>query len=282
MRIPNLVLRAVSALALAAGRETRGEELLLWPNGAPGSEARRHEAQQAEDWWIANIHAPSLTLFRPQPQRARRSAVIIMPGGGHRQLVFHGEGVEPARFLARRGFSAFALKYRLAREPGSPYSLDDARADAQRAVRWVRHHAQRFDIDAQRVGVMGWSAGGELAAMISYGDSEGDAAARDPIDRHSARPNFQIVIYPGAAGVPLSLPADAPDTFLLAAADDPEATRTVQQLHALYRAAHKPVQLHLLERGGHGFNMGQRSKERAVRRWPELLSAWLDRNAVGS
>jgi acetyl esterase/lipase len=258
-----------------AGCKPRGEELPLWPEGAPGAEARRHEPERAKDWWIANIHAPSLTLFRPDPARTRHTAVIILPGGGHRALVFQGEGVEPARFLARRGFTAFALKYRLAHQSGSPYTLEDARADALRAVRWVRYHAQRFDLDPTKVGVMGWSAGAELTALLSYGNSAGDAHAPDPIDRLNARPSFQIAIYP-VRGVPKALPADAPATFLLAAVDDPEAAETVRQLHALYRAAQKPAVLHLLPSGGHGFNMGQRSKERAVREWPKLLEAWLD------
>ena len=203
-----------------------------------------------------------------------------MPGGGHRELVFGPEGVEPARLLARHGLTAFALKYRLARAEGSPYTLEHARDDALRAVRWVRHHAADYGLDPHRIGVMGWSAGGELAAMASHGDAQRAAPASDAVDAESARPDFQILIYPGAGALPEALPRDAPDSFLLAAADDLEPAETVSRLFALYRAAGRPVELHLLARGGHGFNLGQRSELNAIRRWPERLLDWLEAKAL--
>jgi dienelactone hydrolase len=287
MRLQTALLRTVSALTLAAGCETQPEEFLLWPAGAPGAEARQHEPEESKDWWVANIHRPSLRAFLPRAGRRTNAAVVILPGGGHRQLVFGPEGVDPARFLARRGLTAFVLKYRLARAPDSPYTLDDARADAARAVRWVRSNAARFQLDARRVGVMGWSAGGELAAMLSYGESAGNAEAVDPVERESARPDFQILIYPFIAGAPdtahgpahdspEAVPDDVPDTFLLAASDDLGPAATVTRLFNLHRTAHRPVELHLLARGGHGFNMGQRSPFNAVRRWPERMVEWLE------
>ena len=270
----------MSALALAVGCEPSAERIALWPGGAPGAEARRHEPERAQDWWVANIHDPSLSVFRASRGKSRGAGVVIMPGGGHRELVFGPEGVEPARLLARHGLTAFALKYRLARAEGSPYTLEHARDDALRAVRWVRHHAADYGLDPHRIGVMGWSAGGELAAMASHGAAQRAAPASDAVDAESARPDFQILIYPGARALPEALPRDAPDSFLLAAADDLEPAETVSRLFALYRAAGRPVELHLLARGGHGFNLGQRSELNAIRRWPERLLDWLEAKAL--
>lgn len=249
----------------------------LWPDGAPGSEHRRHEPEVAKDWWVANVHHPSLTVVRPKLGTATGAAVIVIPGGGHSQLVFEPEGMAPARYLARHGVTAFALKYRLANEKGSSYRVEEhALADVRRAVRWVRSRASSYGIDPARVGVMGWSAGGELAALVSYGASASEPAATDPIDRLSARPNFQIVIYPGPRGVPPELPPDAPPAFFLTAGDDQPAAETIGRLWQLYQTRGVPVEVHVYERGGHAFNMGTRSEIQAIRRWPERLTEWLE------
>ena len=271
------MFKALSLLTLATScKRDTGGAVALWEGGAPGSQARRREAEVVGPWWVANVHDPSLTPFIPKHGSRNGTAIIIMPGGGHERLIYGPEGVAPARFLAHRGFTAFVLKYRLAREAGSKYSIEKhARADALRAVRWVRHHARSYGIDSERIGVMGWSAGGELAALISYGAAASDPDASDPIDRHDARPNFQILIYPGSRGMPAELPEDAPPAFLLAASDDTKAAETVTRLHALYRARGVPAELHLFVKGGHGFNMGQRSPYRAIQRWPERLEDWL-------
>lgn len=262
---------------MAIGRATRGSEAIpLWANGAPGSENRREEREQAKDWWVRNIHDPSVTVFRPAEGRANGTAVVICPGGGHRALVFNAEGVEPGQYLAKLGITAFVLKYRLVNESGSSYTLEEhAAADIRRAMRLVRSRAKEWGIDPQRIGVMGWSAGAELAAMVAYRPTPGDPSANDPIDRVSAAADFQIIIYPGSYGIPETLPANAPPAFLLAAKDDADAARTLIDLAGKYREAGQSAELHLLGQGGHGFNMGQRSKYQEVREWPRLLQGWL-------
>ena len=120
---------ACFALALAALADSRGasaqQVIPLWEKGAPGFETRRDEPEQHKDWWYKNIHNPSLTVFLPPPGKSNGTAVVIAAGGGHRELVFNPEGVEPAQYLASLGVTAFALKYRLFREEGSKYTLDN-------------------------------------------------------------------------------------------------------------------------------------------------------------
>jgi acetyl esterase/lipase len=264
----------------AQGGASRGgpsaQVIPLWREGAPGSEARRNEPERARDWWVKNIHNPSLTAFLPARGRANGAAVIVAPGGGHRELVFDAEGVAPARFLARLGVTAFALKYRLAHEEGSTYDLEkDAGADIRRAVRLVRTRAEEWGLDRSRIGVMGWSAGGELAAMAAFRSGVGDARSFDPIDRASARPDFLVLVYPGDHAMPDEVPAAAPQAFFVAASDDDGPARTIVSLWEKYRRAGVPAEMHLFAEGQHGFNMGARSTSRAVRDWPARLGDWL-------
>ncbi len=256
-------------------------EIPLWPNGAPGFESRRDEAPLAKDYWIRNIHNPSVTVFLPPKEKATGAAVVICPGGGHRLLVFNAEGVEAARFLNSIGVAAFALKYRLGREEGSPYSIEKhAREDGLRAMRLVRSRAKEWGIDPDRIGIMGFSAGGEVASMVAYTPGDGDPNADDPIDRVSSRPDFQIMIYPGPLGIPDVLPKDSPPAFLLVANDDRGAGRTIASLFQKYRDAGVPVEAHIFAKGGHGFNMGNRSKLKTLKDWPQRLADWMADNGI--
>ena len=251
-------------------------EIPLWPEGAPGFEARRSEATVARDYWVKNVHNPSLTVYLPPRDKATGAAVVIAPGGGHRLLVFRAEGEEPAVYLSRLGVAAFALKYRLGREEGSPYSIEPhAREDGQRAMRLVRSRAAEWNVDPARVGMMGFSAGGEVVSMVAFGGAPRDPGARDPVDRLSSRPDFVIFVYPGPLGVPEAVPKDAPPAFLLVANDDAGASGVVASLFQKYRDAGAPVETHVLARGGHGFNMGDRSSLASVKTWPQRLADWL-------
>ena len=159
---------------------------------------------------------------------------------------------------------------------GSTYSIEkDAKADTYRALRLVRSRAAEWHLDPHRIGVMGFSAGGELAGMVSYESGDGNASAADPVDRVSGRPDFSILIYPGPLAVPASMPAAAPPAFLAAASDDPCCAVPTLKLLQMYRDAGIPVEAHIPAKGGHGFNMGQRSKLKAVNTWPARLADWL-------
>lgn len=264
------------SLAAPAQQAVTAAAIPLWKNGAPGFESRRNEPEQHKDWWYKNIHNPSLTVFRPVDGKANGTAVIVAAGGGHRELVFNPEGVEPAQYLASLGITAFALKYRLFREEGSKYTLDNTAEDIRRAMRTVRARAAEWNLDPARIGVMGFSAGGEVAALVAYPPVAGDATSKDPIERVSARPDFEILIYPGPLGIPDNIPADAPPLFLLGASDDEAVANVLYDLTRKYHAAGAPIEAHLYAQGKHAFNMGQRSTYVSIQRWPQRLAEWLE------
>lgn len=266
----------VAALAIA---QAQPQVIPLWDKGAPGFESRRNEPEQAKDYWVKNIHNPSITVFLPPKEKATGAAVLIAPGGGHRELVFNAEGVEAAQYLNSIGVAAFALKYRLAREPGSPYKIEThVPQDAYRAMRLIRSRAKEWDIDPNRVGMLGFSAGGEVVSLVAYGSGAGDPNAPDPIDRLSGKPNFQMLVYPGPLGMPEVVPPDAPPAFLLVANDDMGAARNIFNLLQKFREAKVPVEAHIYARGGHAFNMGNRSKLNTLKSWPQRMADWLADN----
>jgi acetyl esterase/lipase len=263
------------AMTRAIAAESPPLVIHLWKNGAPGFESRKDEPEQAKDWWVRNVHNPSMTVFLPAKEKATGAAVVVAPGGGFRELVFNAEGKQAAEFLNGIGVAAFALKYRLPKEANSPYTPDHVRQDAYRALRLVRAHAKDWNVDPNRVGVLGFSAGGELVNMVAYAPGDGDPKAADPIDRLNGRPNFQMLVYPGG-NVPDVIPPDAPPAFLLVASDDEYGCdKTALELYTKLHAAKVSVEAHFLAQGKHAFNMGDRSTLTSVKTWPQRMADWL-------
>ena len=253
----------------------------LWKNGAPGFENRKNEPEEAKDYWIKNINNPSITVFFPPPELANGTAVVICPGGGFRLLVFKAEGIDPAKFLNKLGITAIVLKYRLPRETNSPYSLDRQPAeDAYRALRLVRSHAREWKIDTSRVGMFGFSAGGEVVDVISFKNGLGDPQAVDPVDRLNGQPDFIIQVYPGPQFIPASVPSNAPPAFLIAGNNDTCCSITAISLLEKYRAAKASVELHIIAHADHAFNMGYLSSLESIKNWPTLLTYWLQDNKL--
>ncbi|HTJ52454.1 MAG TPA: alpha/beta hydrolase [Cyclobacteriaceae bacterium] len=251
----------------------------LWQQGAPGFESRRGEAELAKDYWVKNIHNPSLTVFLPPASKANGAAVVICPGGGHRELVFNAEGVDAAKFFNSIGIAAFVLKYRLAREPGSPYTIEQhVKQDVSRAMRLVRSRAVEWKVDPTRLGIMGFSAGGEVVALIAYGNGTEGSDQNNAVDKMNARPDFQILIYPGPLGIPTVVAPTAPPAFLLAANDDMCCSGPIVDLLVNYRKAKLPIEVHLYNQGSHAFNMGKRSTLKSISSWPQRLGDWLSDN----
>jgi acetyl esterase/lipase len=247
----------------------------LWENGAPGFENRKDIPEQAKDYWVKSINNPSVTVFTPSKDIANGCAVIVAPGGGFRELVFNAEGIQAAQFLNSLGVTVFALKYRLPGEEGSPYSVDNVRQDAYRAVRLVRSRAAEFNIDPNRIGILGFSAGGAVVMMVSFEKGDGDPTAKDMIDRVNGRPNFEMMVYPGGQP-PEKISSDTPPAFLICANDDEYGCDKVTlELLEKFRDAKVPVEAIFLAKGKHAFNMGDRSSLITVKTWPQRMADWL-------
>lgn len=257
--------------------QEKGLKISLWENGAPGFENRKDEPEQAKDWWVRNIHNPSITAYFPE--KPNGMAVLICPGGGHENLVFNSEGRDAAEYFTSIGITAFVLKYRLAREVGSPYKLEThVKQDVERAMRLIRSRSAEFKLDPTRIGAMGFSAGGEAVALVAYNAKNTQVNSSDAIDKQDAQPNFQILIYPGPLFIPKEIKSDAPPAFLLAANDDTCCSAPIVDLLNKYRLANVPIEMHLYSKGGHAFNMGKRAKSNSLKTWPQRLTDWFEDN----
>ena len=274
MRIASFFL-LTACVAVAADPQV----VLLWPNGAPGSEGKTAEETvqitQDGEHVIRSVHKPSIALYLPAKDKATGAAVVIAPGGGHNSLWMDHEGYNIASYLQERGIAGFVLKYRLAREKESTYTIEGtALADTQRAIRLVRSRAAEWNVNPERVGVMGFSAGGELAALAAtrYDPMEG---ATDPIDKLSAKPNFQGLIYP-AIPANMKLSKDTPPAFLACGENDRQnISQGLPELYLAMKKAGVSAELHVYANVGHGFGV-RPTRKGAVTTWPERLHQWLD------
>jgi endo-1,4-beta-xylanase len=264
--------------AFARGAEP--EVVRLWEGAAPGSEGQTGEETvrltDSGERVISNIHRPSLTAYLPAQTSAPAPAVLIIPGGGHREIWSDHEGHNVARWLSARGIAAFMLKYRLARQEGSPYTIEQHEvADGKRAIRLLRHNAARWRIDPARIGVIGFSAGGELAARVALAPDDGDPAATDPIERQSARLAFQALMYPGRPEI-IQPTKDAPPAFVCWGYGD--TIRAISDglggVYARFRSAGVPLEMHVYSEAAHGFGLRANDASPAGK-WIERFYEWL-------
>jgi acetyl esterase/lipase len=242
----------------------------IWPANAPGL-SRRNEPEIAKDYWVRNIHNPSLTIFRPKRQNG--AAIIVIPGGGHKLIVWTNEGVNVAQALNRYGVTAFVLKYRLAQEEGSTSTINDSVSDVRRSIRWVRAHAADYGIDPHRIGIMGFSAGGELVSLVAD-NRQKSSAPIDSVDRLSDRPDFQVLVFPGPQGVPADDIAHAPPAFIIAGTLDDCCAKPAVQLYEQLRAGGRDAELHMYAGAGHAFNLDESSRISIIH-WPDRLADWM-------
>jgi len=255
------------------------KEILLWPNGAPGSEEKTGDEKvriaDNGEHVLSNIHKPSLTPYLPPADKATGCAVIVAPGGGHRELWSDHEGHNVARWLGERGIAAFVLKYRLARETNSTYTIDDhALADMQRAIRLVRGRATEWAIATDRVGVMGFSAGGEIAFLSAQRFDPATADAKDAIARQSSRPDFQALIYPGNSRR-IEPATNSPPVFLACGYNDrPDISEGLASVYLRFKQLKVPAELHIYAGTGHGFGL-RSSYTQPSGKWVERFEEWL-------
>jgi len=273
VRLPVLVATLVFSTALNAAAP---QKLLLWPDGAPeavpGSGEEVVTIKGEGDHVVSNVHRPSITVYLPQKHTG--VSVIVVPGGGHRELWTDHEGHTIARFLNERGIAAFVLYYRLARAPNSTYTIDgDALNDLQRAIRTVRSRTD-WSADTRKIGAMGFSAGGALVSLGATRADMGDSAATDPIDRVASKLDFAALVYPGS-WPDLKVDAATPPMWLLSGSDDrPDIITGLTSMFVKLREAKVPAELHFYDHVGHGFGM-RATLTGPVAGWPQQFVDWL-------
>jgi acetyl esterase/lipase len=263
----------------AFAAEGQEKQILLWLNSAPGSEGKSgDEAMRVTpsgEHVVWNVHRPSLTPYLPAGGKNTGAGVIVIPGGGHREMWMDHEGYNVAQWLSDRGIAAFVLKYRLARETNSTYRIDvHAFADTQRAIRVVRSRAQEWGIRPTRVGVLGFSAGGELAALASMTFTNAVDGVTDSVDRENARPDFQALIYPGSSRR-IEPAKDSPPVFLACAYNDrPDIAEGLANVYLKFKRVGVPAELHIYSSGGHGFGL-RTTNTKPVGAWVARFQEWL-------
>ncbi|MCU1329736.1 MAG: putative endo,4-beta-xylanase [Bryobacterales bacterium] len=269
---PTILLITLAASAFAASNtfETKAPMIPIWPGVAPGSEGKTAPERWIEGGTpdqfhrVTDIHKPSLTIYLPPASKATGAAFVIAPGGGHRYLVIDLEGELVAKKLNEMGIAAFVLRNRLAKAEGSTYRVEvESLADVQQSIRVVRSRAKEWGVNPAKVGIMGFSAGGQLAAL-----------AENAAD---ARPDFAVLGYPGLVQWKQEVSSQAPPTFIFVNDDDPLATGAGEYYLAL-RKATVSAEFHVFRRGGHGVGATGRApgfEKLGTSKWPELLGIWM-------
>ena len=289
-----LAAAAVTAAAKRPSNTADKPEVTLWPAGkAPGLKTGKPNVRPG---WLMGIYDPWMAVHLPAKDKANGAAVVVCPGGGYAGLAYDHEGVKIGQWLNSFGVAAFVLRYR-----HRPHRHPIPLGDVQRAIRTVRSRASQWSVDPKRIGVMGFSAGGHLAATATTHFDPGKADAADPIDRVSCRPDFSILIYAvvsmkkgvthgGSRGNLLGSKPDAklvtllsnelqvtartPPTFLVHATSDRAVPPANSKLfHEACKKAGVSSELRLYKQGGHGFGLGRKGHDSAE--WPARCAEWL-------
>ena len=275
-----------SSLVLGAGKPLTID---VWPGQAPGEKGDIGPEKVLEDTSknpvkrITNVTKPTLTIFQPAAEKNTGTAVVIAPGGGYHILAWDLEGEEVAAWLNSIGVTGIILKYRVPRRPGSPQDAPpkEALMDAQRSLSLVRHRAKEWGINPQRIGILGFSAGGHLTAWTATNFDRRAYQPLDEVDRVSCRPDFAVLIYPAYLQVKnkenlapeIRASKESPPMFFAHAGDDGVRAENSIALCLALRKAGVPAELHLYTTGGHGFGLRPTGKPCAS--WPQRCAEWL-------
>lgn len=268
------------------------KEFPLWPAAAPGNEpdlpperdtTKESDNKVAGDSVIrlGNVSKPTLTVYSAPKEKANGAAILVCPGGAYHILAMDLEGTEVCKHLNEMGYTAVLLKYRVPRRPNQDKHVAPLQ-DAQRAMGLIRQNAAEWGIDPDRVGVLGFSAGGHLAAVVSTGPTERIYPKVDSADELNFQPNFTVLIYPGylaseedrsKLSKELVVTKDTPQAFIAMTADDPVRAENALTYAAALQKEKIPYELHIYPTGGHGY--GLRKSDLTVTSWPERLEEWL-------
>ncbi|MBI5693293.1 MAG: alpha/beta hydrolase [Verrucomicrobia bacterium] len=283
MNLRSTALLVISLGGTFAASAAEPQVVPLWPDGAPGSAARRTEPEKVTGTNVSNIHHPSLLVYLPPPAESTGCAVVVAPGGGHARLAIHHEGYNVGTWLARHGIAAFILKYRLAKDDATPagapqpYTVDrDSLADAHRALRLVRARASEWRVNPAAVGIIGFSAGGEVALVAALHAPLPPQGRPDAIDSQKARPDFYGLIYPGGLSrTDLALTKEAPPVFLTAGyADRPNISEGLAEFYLKTKRAGATAEPHIFAGAGHGFGVRETNRGPQAE-WLARFHEWL-------
>ena len=271
-------------LAVTCVAQSTPQVVYLWPSGHPTLQgANEKEVTTPPNpkpgeriASIVNVHNPSIEVHLAAPNKNTGAAIVVAPGGGHRQLVIGSEGSDLLEWLNGMGINVFILKYRLAQTPNYKYTVEgEALQDTQRAIRIVRERAREWNVNPSRVGLLGFSAGGALAALADIRFDRGKADAADATDRQSCRPDFVGLVYPGWAPMDITARPDSAPAFLTSAGLDDafHAKQTVEFHDSLFKAGVQ-TDLHIYAHGGHGGGIKLRDGI-PFGTWPKRFEEWL-------
>ncbi len=282
-----LVLTALLLTVASDGRAADPSVIKLWPGRAPGETQpvgpeRYLEAKkgQPDVKRLTDVSEPTITVYAPPRDRATGTAVIVAPGGGYSILAIEHEGTQTCEWLRSLGVTAVLLKYRVPKRPGQTPDNLAARQDAQRAVTLLRHSAKELGIDPERIGMLGFSAGGNLTAATCL---SGGKLCYEPVDdacKQSPVPNFALLVYPayladkgGGLKPEYVVTKDSPPMFLVHSSDDPVSSENSVALYLALTRNGVPAELHLYASGGHGY--GMRKIPHPASTWPDRAADWL-------
>lgn len=267
------------------------EKIYLWPDGqVPLAQGTNEEDK------------PSITVFRPEKSRATGAAVLICPGGGYVTLALDHEGDSVAKYFNRLGITAFVLRYRVGTWDHKKYQHPAPMWDAMRAMRYIRSKAKDWELNPEKIGILGFSAGGHLASTVGTHFDAGNPKAKDIVEKYSCKPNFMVLIYPvitmsskyafrfgrgvllgdnasqalvDSMSTELQVSTLTPPTFLMHSNDDGVQPENSILFYMALREHKVPAELHIYERGGHGYGLGDPKKDAIIATWPDRLKDWL-------
>lgn len=287
---------AAGRVDAATGDAPRPEVLSLWPGQPPderGTIGPEADTTKPEDRQVAgrrvtrlgNVSHPTLAIYRPSKEKDTGAAVIICPGGAHRILAYDLEGTEVAEWLNSLGVTGIVLKYRVPAREGLP-QWKAAVEDAQRAVSLVRSRAKDWGLDPARIGILGFSAGGDTAGRTAIFAGERQYTAVDAADQASCRPDFLVLVYPAylveqdgsRLKADVHVTERTPPAFLVQTGDDGVRVENAVLLYLALKQAKVPAELHVYPTGGHGY--GLRKTDEPVTSWPDRLAIWLRQRGV--
>jgi acetyl esterase/lipase len=265
----------------------------VWPGLAPGETTRsigealpRRATEMPPATRVKGITQPQLELFEPPADKKTGAVMIVCPGGGYSYCVVDKEGSEPAAWLNQLGITALVLRYRT-KDTSSLPAHERPLQDAQRAIRLVRHHAAEWKIAPARVGICGFSAGGNLAALVATRFDKPSYPASDDVDKLSCRPDFALLGYPAylydakteQLAEPITITAQTPPTFLVHTHDDGLTSLGPVYFYAALKRLKIPAELHVYQAGGHGYGL-RPVPGTTIDTWVQPAAAWLSRTTV--